>query len=946
MNGFARIGKLVWKWSWLATLPAAIFFLHWALATGERYWDFGVRHDSAPFHADLLKVGRMELAHRVETAKSWLSLKREAEKLPLRAIDLFIREADEARLDARLPYSGREYVKAELLYPDGSLNPVKVKYRGDFAQHWGYYKKSIRVKAKKKRLFEGLRAFNLVVPKFPELLNNHLGYRLARLMGLMAPRSEMVYLRINGENRGIHLLVEQIEELTLREAKRMPGDLYAGELVARDAYKGIDNRVFEHPMLWEKIAVNNHYPEDSRKPLEALTALLSRRGSPEAHERLWGMLNGEMWGRFALFEILTQSIHYNAFHNWRLYYDPVRSSFEPVVWDPNAWVPFPLLREAERPFSDMLLLSEMHDFLVRDHRFLLARHEAAEDFFRRGLDAAFMETLDETVAAVKKAVSRDTFMVYDFEFVTPEESRKALDAFASAVRRVFARVKTIYLEGDGRVRYGLGERGEIRLSVDGRRPVRELRLDFSRALDAGITAEIACWTEDGRIEADVSGAVALRGASLEVRTPLLARHLPVSVGNYLEERGLRVKPAYYELTFGGIPRDNPLEDLFVARGDGNFERAERGPVDKVSFEDAYGIVLARPAKKDPVWRGSVVVEGTRFLRDDLRIEAGTTVFLKPGASLVLEGRLEARGTKDRPVRFIGFDNASSPWGTVALQGEGADGSRLVHCELSGGSGLKDDLREYSAMLSIHDVRDVLVEHCSFRSNLIVDDMVRGVYSEIRFRDCVFEDALFDALDLDVCTAVVEDCRFFRSGNDALDLMTSKVVVKGSVLQGSGDKGISVGEGAVLFAVNDRILANHIGVQVKDASEVLVYNADFLDNRKAVDAYAKNWRYGKGGVVRLCKSYLARNESAFSADKRSNIAVYDSCVRDGSGPSERVALHETAGGLCDRKAKTDSSWGFSEGGKFREDFFERHWEEARPETRGCRTAFVEAYRRKR
>ena len=149
-----------------------------------------------------------------------------------------------------LPHSGRDYVDAHLLYSDGDIHKVSVKYRGDFFWHWAGTKKSIRVKTKKAHLFDGLRSFNLLAPKSPSKLNGHLGYLLAREMGLIAPASELVTVSINGENRGVYVLVEQLEEMVLRSNDRMPGDIFVGELVARDQYRGVRGKLFANAALW------------------------------------------------------------------------------------------------------------------------------------------------------------------------------------------------------------------------------------------------------------------------------------------------------------------------------------------------------------------------------------------------------------------------------------------------------------------------------------------------------------------------------------------------------------------------------------------------------------------------------------------------------------------------------------------------------------------------
>ena len=216
-----------------------------------------------------------------------------------------------------------------------------------------------------------------------------------------------------------------------------------------------------------------------------------------------------------------------------------------------------------------------------------------------------------------------------------------------------------------------------------------------------------------------------------------------------------------------------------------------------------------------------------------------------------------------------------PWGALVLSGRGADGSTLSHCEMAGGSGLKGDLFEYSAMLSIHDVKDVVISDCQFRDNHVVDDMVHTVYADIRFERVLFKNALSDALDLDISTASISDSHFENSGNDAVDLMTTQASITGSLFKNNGDKGISVGENSQLYAVNNTLQGNLIGVQSKDPTTALILNQTFTNNNTALHAYKKNWRYGEGGVIFLGKSIVSGGETSAAAEKRSVIQIFDS-----------------------------------------------------------------------
>ncbi|MBW2332399.1 MAG: right-handed parallel beta-helix repeat-containing protein [Deltaproteobacteria bacterium] len=238
-----------------------------------------------------------------------------------------------------------------------------------------------------------------------------------------------------------------------------------------------------------------------------------------------------------------------------------------------------------------------------------------------------------------------------------------------------------------------------------------------------------------------------------------------------------------------------------------------------------------------------------------------------------------------------------------------------------------------AMFSVHDVKGVRVKNCLFQDSRVVDDMVHGVYSEMRFENCTFEGAPFDAVDLDICTAVVEDCKFRDNGNDSLDLMTSNVVVKDTLFRHSGDKGISIGEGSSLLAINVKFMENKIGVQAKDSSQCVLYNADFVNNEMAVDAYKKNWRYDGGGTVRLYKGHLYDNDSNFTADKKSRISIYDSFVDGEIKDKKRIIVDPTVDSQSRRKARVNTMWLYSEDSKSAQSPFEPYWAAVRPSIRG-------------
>ncbi len=475
----------LWRWSWLVTLPFAVVTLYWMWAVAQRYYQFGVVYDSRAMPSSLYNIGKMEFQCMVAQAQQAMRFERLSAPKGLRVVDLFLETAAEKRLNSNLPHSGQHYEKAQLLYPDGDIHPVKVKYRGDFSQHWGHYKKSTRIKTKKEHLMDGMRAFNLNAPKFEGMLHNHLGYELARDLGLLAPHSEMVFYRINGKFRGVHLLVEQLDEGTLRRNNRMPGDVYSGELVGKDQYKGLDSNVFLYPGVWEKIAINNHFDPNSIEPLKKLTTALNSSNRQEAT----AMLDPETWARFSLFEILTQCFHFDKGHNWRLFFDPAKSRFEPIVWDPVAWHPYWQPSRPNETRNADVILTSLHEALVSDYRFLAARHDAMRRFFQTGQDQAFLKKARQVIEELKPVVDTDPYITSQFEHFTPQESKDAMDALYRSIEETFSEIRKICLDDEGEVAYKPLEQGAIGISISGRSPVRELEITFDRTLEKGFQAK-------------------------------------------------------------------------------------------------------------------------------------------------------------------------------------------------------------------------------------------------------------------------------------------------------------------------------------------------------------------------------------------------------------------------------------------------------------------------
>ena len=925
--------SLIWRWSWVLTLPVAVLFIYLAWVSIQYYSTFGVRYNAHPVSVTLLKSG-FKHTHYLKRAFA-LVLSPPKNTLPkqhlLDTISLFIPESELAQLNKNLPHSGYKYVKASMLN-ENRLEKAKVRYRGDTIVHWDSPKKSLRVKTNKKHLYKGMRKFNVMVPKGQFTVVNHLSYELAHSLDLITPKSEMIDLIVNGELRGVHVLVEQLEELTIRENGRMPGDVYAGELFAKDKYTGINSHVFEHPGLWEKIATNNHFDDSSKRPLEELIHLINQPPSEEVLKQLEHLIDIEAWGRFSAFETLAQTYHFDLAHNWRIYYDPWKAKFVPIVWDPIGWVS---PSASKLPIASDISRTRLHKALFKSSAFLIAKQNAVEMFFSSGADHQFLAYANELIEKLKPSIEADPYIK-----VSPKKKIAALIRYKKRIERVFSHIESEFTGGEGGLEYTeLDDNGtKIGLLLSGRLPVKSMSFIYRDIVTTPLNLEISYWVAEEKINVDISGAVSVNGNKVIVDTDLVANFsstyrpdIRIDVQNFSK--------AYYELQFSDSNSNNELQEVLVDRGTKFFDVATyKAVIAPLQLNNLYFAVKPKPITPFDIWSGQHIVTGVQHVYNDVIIKAGTAIKLAANASLIFHGRLVAEGTKNAPILFGALEPNQSPWGTVAIQGAGANGSSLQYCEFSEGSGYKDvnGMFEYSSMFSIHEVHGAEVTNSKFRDSKIVDDMVHAVYSDVKITNSTFTRSLSDALDIDISKAELINNVFIDSGNDAIDLMTSDAVILGNTITGSSDKGVSVGEGSRLLAINTLFSNNGIAVQSKDGSTATLYNVDIENNAHALDAYKKNWRYNSGGNIYIYKSRLLNNKKMITADKKSTIYVYDSyhdkAIRD-DRKKPRVRLHKTVSQSDIKKSKVKKLWRYPKEVQQMNWVEDNWWSFTRPEVRG-------------
>lgn len=741
------------------------------------------------------------------------------------------------------PGGDKPYFRAYLVDEHGETKKGRVCMRGAGKWHHMPEKPSLRFKIRKADITHGVRYLELSRPEDVLGLKNWLPNRIgADHLGLFDDASRHVRLFVNDRYFGVYLqTMRPGESLALRNG-RMPGTFFKGDF-RDDLWTTLEGWRFE----------GEASPAD-REHFSRFLETLAADPSPATLEALGGLVDRDVYARWAALMIVSASVHTDLEHNHTYFLCSNQGLLEALPWDVNG---FGMHVDHQVPVD--LILHPLMDRLTRDPRWVHLRNRYLHELLEGPCGAEALERLvDGALGRMRQDLEADVNL-NSIEYMEPglevlpwsvldiDHKRDELLDFARR-RRAFGRA---YLD-DARVS----------VAADPDDP------QASRVVVSGAAA-VRVTTAAGEVP-PVDGDPAAPG--------LLYGGLSEALSDYT---GFAYERAFTGRYHGAQPA--PLTYRVAAPADAlRFHHALTGAaVTPTAAPAASSARTVHPSGfRAPATADVVLGPGELSLREDLHtdvgqrlvIRAGTTIRLGAGVGIYPRGQTRIEGTAAAPVKLVPLD--PEPWACLGVAGAATSGTRFEHLEAWGGSlGTNGSVR-FKGMISVYDCPEVTLRGCRFGANLLSDDAVNlGECDQILVEDCEWREARSDALDLDMCGGVVRDSRWIDSGNDGLDMMTCRLLVERCTFEGSGDKGISVGEGTRVLVRDCAITACHIGLEAKDACRALVQRTTFSGCRVTVNAYQKKWLYPGGGQAVLADCTLEGSGVIdLSAKRRSRISL--------------------------------------------------------------------------
>jgi hypothetical protein len=839
---------------WYLSLAVAGHYRHAA----EVAFETGARE---PLTAELVQL---HLHDRLRADLRRLGIPEPTGDSPLPTYGLVVADHALGRLDQLLPPDdGNAYYVPAYLTHESQVFEVQVRYRGSKPWHWNYPQKSWKVRMKGARELGGLRTFNFINTPDPMPFSEQIMLDIARGQGLLTPDYFPARLLLNRAYLGVYFFEGQPGEDLLLRARRAPGNVYSGNDAPVDPKTGVSS-LWQSATHWKRVASVEDALLDGGADIEALINKVNFASAQEFADFARRYLDLDKFALFDALDVVFGNNQHDYAKNHKLYFDPYRGRFEPIVTELRDTKHEPVLNRTENPL--LLRLKQLPSYLPSRDQLVYQLLDGACS--PRAMRARTRQLLKELAPDQIRDPYWDAYDQlpamgdYYRHLVRPMDRATQARAAAAKLREYEQRVTFVrnVLEPTD-VHAALRSlpavpRASLEPAGTSRPPSSEPRqaVPVAAAVDVTVSGEsgvmlqrlVPFWSEQCRPESwQLYADQDLDDALDANRDRVLAAHLRpdqrASVGVALTSgvRLERVEPnpnrgsvravpdprryRFFVASAGCLPARVALAVANVTTGSpltleaADAPGAAAPPLAQLACGDGryrlepgqrsvhpwcYTRATVRAVTLGP---GPVDVAETRVFgpSESVTILPGTIFRLADRASLVFYGHLDAQGEAGSPIRF---EPKARRWGGVALQGPGTRGSRVRYAEIRGGTHPALGLTHFPGMFDIHDTSNVELSHVTLASNQSSDEALHIAYaSDTVLRDTTLRDAPLDALAVDLSTVELDGLAVANAARDCIRVRGTKAWLGRSRLVACRRAALSA-DAAASITVHDSLLA--------------------------------------------------------------------------------------------------------------------------------------------
>lgn len=786
----------------------------------------------------------------------WSRLAADAER-GMQRQQLTLRDEENAALvPAQIRWTGQE-----------AWITASARLKGDWTDHLQGAFWSMRITLPAKAFFHGMQVFSIQVPETRNFLGEWLLNESARSMGVLAPRGGFVRTIINGQARGPAYWEEHPAKQLLESQRRREGPVVAlGEeplwkarlQMGRAGMTGMTGMQVEaasdpvraDPVMigrfsWRQRPAMAAQVDHGLAAMEGLQhALVARHRDPTNRDAAAAWVQGHIdrpiaARALALCSLFVAQHGVSAWHNLRFYHNPITGLLEPVLFDnwPHGG---PARAEVATEWSGEWPTLLMADAGYQEYFWKELSHLINDETMNRTLDRHLNS---EMAMAYERLLAGTGAATREFWRQALAERRAHLAALLDPQEPLGVRSVRLTAGGD--------DPGTISVEAwaHTRRPMAVSWIESSNGvrLDAAKTVQ-------GDVQYLPDGSVLIPGDGMRVTFLLPAdARLEGLADTSQMKRQIRAVDAER--------RSPPLRVRWRLLGGGErITEVEARPVQKGWREPGLPPApsLQQFLSTHPGWVYDVASQrltapaGAWRIDQDLitpvgvpvTVPAGSDWAIAPDIIIVVRGALHLNGTQQQPVVLQRAD-PTRPWSGLVVLGD-QHPSSWSWVIIGGAKASSRGWWSLTGATTIHH-SPVTMRDCRFTGSES-EDQVNIIDTTFDFERVSIAKSPSDLLDADFADGRIVDCDFADSGEDAIDVSESRIVVERCRFDRIGDKACSIGENSRADLTDITIGSAVIGVASKDHSQVHITGIRINAARVAgLAAYIKKPEWGSSNM---------------------------------------------------------------------------------------------------
>ncbi len=766
--------------------------------------------------------------------------------------------------------SDGEWMKG-IMSDEKDVMPIKARLKGDWLDHLYGEKWSLRVKMRDDFTFNRLRVFSLQNPATRYNLHEYLAHNLFSNNDVLTTRYGFIPLYFNGKSLGIYAWEEHFTKQLVEFNLRREGPILKFD---EDPFW----RMQQHAKVWEKWIQLPYYETSKvvafgqskirQKPALAQQFHIAQSLMYQYKDQkapIDEIFNIDVYAKYWAIADIINGKHGIAWHNQRMYYNPVICKLEPINFDDyteNSKKPADISALTIESKGTVLVEEIFLNHIFSSKKFLNLYIKYLELFSNEDQLKIFIESEKESLDRFEKMIQAET-KKYEFNNAFLLEN-------AALIRQRLPELKQKLAEG-----YFNNFQVEAALKVADTGFHPALTADYINAfyypLEAG-GAQMQLENFTGR-------TIEVIGLADEDERMIHLMEQPIFLSpfvNYVKDTTISI--ALVESAVHLVFRVNEHKEILYSDLSLWEKNLDLSPYQKLLHSADYKKTGLFDIKGDSL----IVRSGKHELNEKILIpsakvlvfEAGVELDIVLNATIISHSPVFMLGTKENPVKIFSSDSTANAFSVLQAEGK----SELQHVIFSHLNTLNFDGWILTGAVNFYE-SEVLISNCAFEHNHC-EDALNIIRSDFLVSETHFSHILSDAFDSDFCTGTLKSSTFQYVGNDAIDFSTSQIIIEDCDIKNIGDKGVSGGEGSTLYVINTNISDCNIGAASKDLSLVDMQGVTISNCNYGLVALKKKPEYGpavlktKNIVLENCKKkYLIEKLSVLHLNGRKIEGVH-------------------------------------------------------------------------